>query len=147
MQQVLRAAGASIADAQARSDDWALRGNGIELKEAAALEKRLVGNPHDLEARITLLVFENRGLVRCLRLAELEKQVIGLPLPDRAKLIASLMALLDTADEGGVEAAWEQEVKERSAAYHAGKVKAVPVSEAAARARRGLRERYNSSHD
>lgn len=57
MQQVLRAAGASIADAQARSDDWALRGNGIELKEAAALEKRLVGNPHDLEARITLLGF------------------------------------------------------------------------------------------
>lgn len=82
-----------------------------------------------------------------LSLAELEKQVIGLPLPDRAKLIASLIALLDTADEGGVEAAWEQEVRERSAAYHAGKVKAVPVSETAARARRGLRERYNSSHD
>lgn len=74
-----------------------------------------------------------------LSLAELEKQVIGLPLPDRAKLIASLIASLDTADEGDVEAAWEQEVKERSAAYHAGVVKAVPISEAIARARRNLR--------
>lgn len=62
-----------------------------------------------------------------------------LPLPERAKLIAALIASLDSADEGDVEAAWEQEVKERSAAYHTGKVKAVPGSEALARARRKLR--------
>lgn len=82
-----------------------------------------------------------------LSLAELEKQAMKLLLPERAKLIASLIALLDAADEGDVEAAWEQEVRERSAAYHAGKIKAVPVSEAVARARKGLCERYNSSHD
>lgn len=72
-------------------------------------------------------------------LVELERQAMELPLPERAKLIASLIASLDSADEGDVEAAWEQEVKERSAAYHAGKVKAVPISEAIARARRNLR--------
>ena len=72
-------------------------------------------------------------------LVELEKQAMELPLQDRAKLIASLIASLDTADEGDVEKAWEQEVKERSAAYHAGKVKAVPGPEALARARRKLR--------
>lgn len=80
-------------------------------------------------------------------LAELEKQAMELPLPERAKLIASLIASLESADEGEVEAAWEQEVKERSAAYRAGKVKAVPGPEALARAQRKLRERYNSSHD
>ena len=72
-------------------------------------------------------------------LAELEKQALELPLPERAKLITALIASLDSADEGDVEAAWEQEVKERSAAYHAGKVKAVPGPEALARARGKLR--------
>ena len=32
-----------------------------------------------------------------LSLAELEKQVIGLPLPERAKLITTLIASLDSA--------------------------------------------------
>lgn len=72
-------------------------------------------------------------------LAELEKQALELPLPERAKLIAALIASLDSADEGDVEAAWEQEVKERSAAYHAGRVQAVPGPEALARARSKLR--------
>lgn len=72
-------------------------------------------------------------------LAELERQAMELPLPDRARLIAALIASLDAEDEGDVEAAWEQEVKERSAQYHAGNVKAVPGPEALARARSKLR--------
>lgn len=80
-------------------------------------------------------------------LVELERQAMELPLPERAKLIASLIASLDSADEGDVEAAWEQEVKERSAAYHAGKVEAAPGKEVLASARRKLGERYHSSHD
>lgn len=71
--------------------------------------------------------------------AEVERQAMELPLPERTKLIATLIASLDSADEGDVEVAWEQEVKERSAAYHAGKVKAVPGPEAIARARSKLR--------
>ncbi len=80
-------------------------------------------------------------------LVELEKQAMELLLQDRAKLIASLIASLDSADEGDVETAWEQEVRERSAAYRAGKVEAAPGKEVLASARRKLSERYNSSHD
>ncbi len=54
MQQELRAASASIAAAETESNDWALHGTGIGPEKAATLEKKLDGNPHDLEARITL---------------------------------------------------------------------------------------------
>ena len=78
-----------------------------------------------------------------LSLAELEKQAMELPLPDRAKLIASLIASLDSADEGDVEAAWAEEVARRMAAYRSGQMKAVPGEEAMADARRKLREMEN----
>lgn len=75
-----------------------------------------------------------------LSLAELEKQAMGLPLPDRARLITSLIASLDSADEGDVEAAWVAEAERRLAEFESGKVKAVPADEVLKEARRKLRE-------
>lgn len=72
-------------------------------------------------------------------LVELEKAAIKLALEDRTHLIASLIASLDSVDEGDLEAAWEREVHARSSAYHRGEVKAVPANEALDRARRSLR--------
>ena len=73
-------------------------------------------------------------------LAELEKQAIELPLQDRAKLIASLIASLDSADEGDVEAVWAAEAERRLAEFESGKIKAVPAAEVLKEARRKLRE-------
>jgi len=75
-----------------------------------------------------------------LSLVELEKQAMALPLPDRAKLITSLIASLDTADEGDVEAAWAAEAERRLSEFESGKVKAVPADEVLKEARRKLRE-------
>jgi putative addiction module component (TIGR02574 family) len=80
-------------------------------------------------------------------LAELEKQAIELPLPERAKLIGALIASLDSADIGDVEATRAEEVRWRFSEYRSGHVKAVPGEQAMANARRKLRERHNSSHD
>lgn len=72
-------------------------------------------------------------------MVELEREAIELPLADRARLIAVLIASLESADEGDVEAAWEQEVLARSDELHRSAVQAVPAPEALARARRTLR--------
>lgn len=73
-------------------------------------------------------------------LAELEKQAMELPLSERARLISSLIASLDAADEGDVEAAWAAEVERKLAEYEAGRVKAIPGDEVMKEARRKLRE-------
>lgn len=72
-------------------------------------------------------------------LVQIEHEAIELPLADRAHLIASLIASLDSADEGDVEAAWEREVLARSDELCRGAVRAVPSAEALTRARRNLR--------
>jgi putative addiction module component (TIGR02574 family) len=74
-----------------------------------------------------------------LSLVEIEKEVSQLTLDERARLISHLIATLEPADEGDIEAAWEQEVLARSEAIQEGRVAAVPADEALARARRSLR--------
>lgn len=72
-------------------------------------------------------------------LVEIEKAAVNLPVEERAHLIASLIASLDSVDESDIEAAWEQEVHARSSAFHRGEVKAVPAADGLERARRSLR--------
>lgn len=74
-----------------------------------------------------------------LSLADLEKEAVQLPLEERARLISSLIASMEPPDDGDLEAAWEQEIEARSAAFHRGEAETVPAAEALARARRKLR--------
>lgn len=69
---------------------------------------------------------------------EIEREASKLTPADRARLIGFLIATLDPADEGDVEAAWEQEVLARSKEIRAGSVVPVPADEALARVRRSL---------
>jgi putative addiction module component (TIGR02574 family) len=72
-------------------------------------------------------------------LAEIEREATQLPVEERARLIANLIASLEPIEEGDVAAAWEQEVEARSASFHRGEAKTVPAREALERARRNLR--------
>ncbi len=74
-----------------------------------------------------------------LSLAEIEREVTQLTAEERARLIARLIESLEAADDGDVEAAWEQEVLRRSREIEEGKVVPVPVEEALKRVRRSLR--------
>jgi putative addiction module component (TIGR02574 family) len=73
-----------------------------------------------------------------LSLTEIEKEATKLPLEERARLIGVLIASLEPADEGDIEAAWEQELLARSKEVHDGSVSPVPADEALERVRRGL---------
>jgi len=73
-----------------------------------------------------------------LSVAEIEREVSQLAPEDRARLINFLIATLEPADEGDIEAAWEEEVLARSKELHEGRVAAVSADEALARVRRSL---------
>lgn len=73
-----------------------------------------------------------------LSLVEIEREVSQLTLDERARLISFLIATLEPADEGNIEAAWEEEVLARSKEIQEGRVAPVPADEALARVRRGL---------
>ena len=73
-------------------------------------------------------------------LIELEREAIKLPLADRARLITSLIASLDSADEGDVEAAWVEEVERRIAELDSGAVEAIPWEEVKAKLLRRLND-------
>jgi putative addiction module component (TIGR02574 family) len=70
--------------------------------------------------------------------AEIEKEAIELPVDERARLIATLIASLEPADEGDVDAAWEQELLARSEEVRQGEVAPVAADEALERVRRRL---------
>jgi len=74
-----------------------------------------------------------------LSFAEIEKAAANLPLEERARLIGALIASLEPADEGDIEAAWEQEVLARSKEIRDGIVSPVSADEALERVRRDLR--------
>jgi putative addiction module component (TIGR02574 family) len=73
-----------------------------------------------------------------LSLVEIEREVSQLTLDERTRLISFLIATLEPADEGDIEAAWEEEVLARSKEIQAGSVAPVPADEALARVRRSL---------
>jgi len=74
-----------------------------------------------------------------LSLRDIEQEVSQLTSDERAKLIGFLIATLEPADEGDIEAAWEQEVVARSQEIRDGSVTPVPADEALARVRANLR--------
>lgn len=73
-----------------------------------------------------------------LSVAEIEKEAGQLTLDERERLISFLIATLEPADEGDIEAAWEQEVLARSKEIEEGRVAPAPADEALARVRRSL---------
>lgn len=73
-----------------------------------------------------------------LSLAEIVKEATRLPVEERARLIGTLIASPESADEGDVEAAWQAELRARSDEVRRGEVTAVPADEALERVRRGL---------
>ncbi|HZF34877.1 MAG TPA: addiction module protein [Candidatus Angelobacter sp.] len=73
-----------------------------------------------------------------LSLIEIETEARKLPLEERARLIGVLIASLESADEGDIEAAWEQELLARSKEVQDGSVNPVPADEALERVRRSL---------
>lgn len=73
-----------------------------------------------------------------LSVVEIEKEVRHLTPDERARLIGFLISTLEPADEGDIEAAWEEEVLARSKEIQAGSVTPVPADEALARIRRNL---------
>lgn len=75
-------------------------------------------------------------------LEQLEAEALNLPLNQRARLAQRLLASLDeeeAEDPQEVERAWEEEIRRRLEAYHAGKVQTIPASEVFAKARARLR--------
>lgn len=56
------------------------------------------------------------------------KEVLTLPLKDRATLVDDILASLDQPDEQ-MDSLWRKEIDDRIAAYRAGKIKAVPLEE------------------
>ncbi len=59
---------------------------------------------------------------------EILKEVLTLPLKDRATLVDDILASLDRPDEQ-IDRLWRKEIDDRIAAYHAGKIRAVPLEE------------------
>lgn len=56
---------------------------------------------------------------------EIEAQAKSLPAEERARLAESLLESLQNEGIAEVEAAWEQEIEERVAAYHRGEEEVV----------------------
>jgi len=59
---------------------------------------------------------------------QLLKDALTLPLKDRATLVDDILASLDQPDEQ-IDSLWRKEIDDRIAAYHAGKIRAVPIEE------------------
>lgn len=59
---------------------------------------------------------------------EILKEVLSLPLKDRATLVDDILASLDRPDEQ-IDRLWRNEIDDRIAAYRAGKIRAVPLEE------------------
>ena len=68
----------------------------------------------------------------------LEAAALLLPREDRAKLAERLLSSLDSDPE--VEAAWDEEIKRRVAAFEAGLYEEIPAEEVFAEARARLRD-------
>lgn len=71
---------------------------------------------------------------------ELEAAALALPVEDRARLAERLLESLDEEAQE-IEAAWVAEVQDRLARFRAGELKARPVEEVMAEARKRARPR------
>jgi putative addiction module component (TIGR02574 family) len=67
----------------------------------------------------------------------LEAEALELSRPERARLARRLLESLDTEtdEDAEVERAWEEEIRQRLAAYHSGAVRPIPAADVFARAR------------
>jgi putative addiction module component (TIGR02574 family) len=63
------------------------------------------------------------------------KEVLSLPLKDRATLVDDILASLDQPDEQ-IDSLWRKEIDDRIAAYHAGKIRAISLEEVLLKYRR-----------
>jgi putative addiction module component (TIGR02574 family) len=75
-------------------------------------------------------------------LEQLESEILSLSTSDRAKLAQRLLISLDNEegeDLNEVNRAWQEEIRRRLDAYHAGEIKTIPASEVIAKARARLR--------
>ena len=72
---------------------------------------------------------------------DLETEIHKLAVSDRDRLLRDLVADMDGAAEGGVDAAWMAEAQKRHEELRSGKVKAIPaddvIRKAKARLKRG----------
>ena len=73
-----------------------------------------------------------------LSVSEIEREASQLSSEERARLIGFLIETLEPADEGDIEAAWEEEVLARSKEIEEGRVVPVSADEALERVRRSL---------
>ncbi|MDP2324831.1 MAG: addiction module protein [Gammaproteobacteria bacterium] len=64
-----------------------------------------------------------------------EKQALGLPAADRAKLAQKLLESLDTLSDSELEKLWLDEAARRAAQLNSGDVELVPGQEVARKAR------------
>lgn len=69
------------------------------------------------------------------RVEELAQRGMALPPADRSRLVDMLLISLHEEPLGDVEAAWDQEVEHRLAAYDRGELRAVDGEEVLAKAR------------
>ncbi len=67
---------------------------------------------------------------------EIESQALRLPTSERARLAQHLIASLDEEDE--IERAWADEAARRWNALASGEIKALPIAEVLAEARRAI---------
>lgn len=63
------------------------------------------------------------------------QEVLTLPLKDRATLVNDILASLDQPDEQ-IDLLWRKEIDDRIAAYRAGNIRTVPLSEVLSKYRR-----------
>lgn len=78
------------------------------------------------------------------RAQELLREVLTLPIDERADVAAELLASLDEAsaeDPAAVEAAWAAEIEKRALRVMAGESQGIPWEEVRARAEAELRKR------
>lgn len=73
-----------------------------------------------------------------------EKQALGLPAPDRARLAHKLLESLDSLSEDEREQLWLDEAARRAAQLDKGEVQLVPGEEVAGKARALLKSRPQS---
>lgn len=69
------------------------------------------------------------------RVDHLLDEVLGLPTEERSALAVALLDSLEGDDDSAVSEAWRAEIKRRRAELRAGRVRAVPWTEAKARLR------------
>ncbi len=73
------------------------------------------------------------------RTQELLAEVLKLPLPERAALVAEVLAKMDGEQDPGVEAAWLAEIERRGRRVLSGESKGIPWELVSARIEERLR--------